>query len=67
MVGIVFGVVREWHGKGVEGAIIHWSCNYLTEYQLYNKIVMQWIGDFNPKMIKVAENLKAARYRDMVT
>ena len=67
MVGIVFGVVREWHGKGVEGAIIHWSGNYLTENQLYDKIVMQWIGDFNPKMIKVAENLNAAKYREMIT
>jgi len=67
MVGIVFGVVRDWHGKGVEGAIIHWSGNYLTENQLYSKIVMQWIGDFNPKMIKVVENLEASRYREMIT
>ena len=67
MVGIVFGVVREWHGRGVEGAIIHWSGKYLTDKQLYNKIVMQWIGDFNPKMIKVVENLGAEKYREMKT
>jgi hypothetical protein len=67
MVGIVFGVVREWHGKGVEGTMIHWAGNYLTENKLYDKIVMQWIGDFNPKMIKVAENLNATRYREMKT
>jgi len=67
MVGIVFGVIREWHGKGVEGAMIHWSGEYLKKNRLYDKIVMQWIGDFNPKMIKVAENLGAERYREMKT
>lgn len=67
MVGIVFGVVRDWHGKGVEGAMIHWAGEYLKKKKLYDKIVMQWIGDFNPKMIKVAENLGAERYREMKT
>lgn len=67
MVGIVFGVVREWHGRGVEGAMIHWSGRYLTDNQLYSQIVMQWIGDFNPKMLKVVENLNATRYREMKT
>lgn len=67
MVGIVFGVVSTWHGKGVEGAIIHWSGKYLTDNQLYDKIVMQWIGDFNPKMLKVVENLNATLYREMKT
>jgi hypothetical protein len=67
MVGIVFGVVREWHGKGAEGAMIHWSGKYLTDNKLYDKIVMQWIGDFNPKMLKVAENLNSTKYREMKT
>jgi hypothetical protein len=67
MVGIVFGVVREWHGKGVESATIHWSGKYLTDNQLYDKIVMQWIGDFNPKMLKVAKNLNSTKYREMKT
>ena len=67
MVGIVFGVVREWHGKGVESATIHWSGKYLTDIQLYDKIVMQWIGDFNPKMLKVAKNLNSTKYREMKT
>ena len=28
---------------------------------------MTWIGDFNPKMIKVAENLGATPYRKLQT
>jgi hypothetical protein len=67
MVGIVFGVVKEWHGKGVEGAMIHWSGEYLKKKPIYDEIVMQWIGDFNPKMLKVCENLGATRYREMKT
>lgn len=67
MVGIVFGVSREWHGRGVEGAMIHWSGEYLKENKLYDEIVMTWVGDFNPKMLKVCENLGATRYREMKT
>ena len=67
MVGIVFGVSREWHGKGVEGAMIHWAGDYLIKNTQYNEIVMTWVGDFNPKMIKVCENLGAERYREMKT
>lgn len=67
MVGIVFGVSREWHGKGVEGALIHWAGDYLKKKTQYNEIVMTWVGDFNPKMIKVCENLGAERYREMKT
>ncbi len=67
MVGIVFGVDKAWHGRGVDGALIHWSGLYLTEKKLYDQIVMTWVGDFNPKMIKVCENLQATRYRTMIT
>lgn len=67
MVGIVFGVAREWHGKGVEGAMIHWAGEYLKKKKLYDEIVMTWVGDFNPKMLKVCENLGATRYREMKT
>ncbi len=67
MVGIVFGVSREWHGKGVEGAMIYWAGKYLIENTRYDEIVMTWVGDFNPKMIKVCENLGATRYREMIT
>ena len=67
MVGIVFGVSKKWHGRGVEGAMIHWAGDYLRKNTRYNEIVMTWVGDFNPKMIKVCENLGAVRYREMKT
>lgn len=67
MVGIVFGVSKEWQGKGVEGAMIDWAGDYITQNTNYKEIVMTWIGDFNPKMLKVAQNLQAERYREMKT
>lgn len=67
MVGIVFGVSREWQGKGVEGAMIDWAGDYVTKNTKYKEIVMTWIGDFNPKMLKVCRNLGAERYREMKT
>lgn len=67
MVGIVFGVSRDWQGEGVESAMIDWAGNYLTKNTNYREIVMTWIGDFNPKMIKVCENLGAKRFREMKT
>lgn len=67
MVGIVFGVAQDWHGKGVEGAMIDWAGEYITRKTNYREIVMTWIGDFNPKMLKVCRNLGAERFREMKT
>ncbi len=56
--GIVFGVVPEHQGKGVEGAMISASrVLYQDEYKRYEDIEMNWIGDFNPKMLKVVEQV----------
>jgi hypothetical protein len=54
--GIIFGIVPEFQGTGVDAFIIVESANVIqpTEYQDYE---MQWIGDFNPRMINVAESI----------
>lgn len=67
MVGIIFGVVEEWHGRGIEGALIHGAGEYLQPRDIYDRIVITWIGDFNPKMLGVAEKLQAQPYREMKT
>jgi hypothetical protein len=33
----------------------------------YKETVLTWIGDFNPRMLKVAENLGAKNYRTLAT
>jgi GNAT superfamily N-acetyltransferase len=68
-VGLVFGVVPEWQGKGVDAFLIV-ECQHQVQSpsKPYLAYEMQWIGDFNPKMINVAENFADTfRSRNLVT
>lgn len=58
--GILFGVVPAHQGKGLDGAMILKSKQILQEvYTRYSEYEMNWIGDFNPKMINVVEQVGA--------
>lgn len=58
--GILFGVIPEHQGKGVDGAIVMAAREILQEkYRRYDEYEMNWIGDFNPKMINVVEQVGA--------
>ena len=59
MFSFLFGVVPEYQHKGVEGAIIIAADNVVTPKKRWDKMELTWIGDFNPPMMKVAENLGA--------
>ncbi|MFN4147716.1 MAG: hypothetical protein ACK4GN_17975 [Runella sp.] len=56
--GVIFGVIPEFQGRGVESAIalsaskVAWRPNYQ-----YTELELNWIGDFNPKMTRFAELL----------
>ena len=66
--GIVFGVVPEFQGKGVESAIIrsYTGMAWKPGFQ-YNDLEMNWIGDFNPKMIRVVEQIGARVLKTHIT
>lgn len=56
--GILFGVVPEHQGKGLDGAMVMNSREVLQDqYKRYDEYEMNWIGDFNPKMIVVVEQV----------
>jgi hypothetical protein len=57
MVGLVFGVVPEWQKKGIDGYMIWEGTQHLRKHTDFTITELQWIGDFNPKMIKIAETL----------
>ena len=58
--GILFGVVPEHQGKGLDGAMVMASRKVLQdEYKRYEEYEMNWIGDFNPRMINVVEQVGA--------
>ena len=67
--GIVFGVIPEWQGKGIDAFIVVESAKLIQSAAMpYTEYEMQWIGDFNPKMINVAEGLgEAFRSRNLTT
>jgi hypothetical protein len=67
MTGIVFGVAKDFQGKGMEGALIGYAEKNIVEPGLYQDTVLTWIGDFNPRMIKVCQNLEAVNYRTLAT
>lgn len=66
MFGVLFGVVPEFQGKGIDGAVIIAAAKVIQPMKKYRNLEMNWIGDFNPKMIKMVENLGTTvtkRYR----
>lgn len=76
--GLVFGIIPEFQGKGVDSYMILEGCKiiqgititngyYEIGKLLYEDYEMQWIGEFNPKMINVAENLGTYRSRILTT
>lgn len=77
-VGLVFGIVPEWQGKGLDSYIIVEGCRviqqlrivdgeYIIGNPIYENFEMQWIGEFNPKMMNVAEGIGTHRTRLLVT
>lgn len=76
--GLVFGIVPEFQGRGVDSYLIVEGCrviqglriengDYLLGTPIYDHYEMQWIGEFNPKMINVAEALGTYRSRILTT
>lgn len=60
--GVAFGVVPEHQGKGLEGAFADAPYHLFLDLQKnkkmpYEDFEMNWIGDFNVKMIHLAEQI----------
>jgi hypothetical protein len=66
-VGLVFGIIPEWQGKGVDSYMIMEGAKLIQPSVRYEKYEMQWIGEFNPKMINMAEGLGTYRSRILTT
>lgn len=58
MMGLVFGISPKHQGKGVDGALIMATRTMVQDkYKRYSELEMNWIGDFNPKMLKVVDQV----------
>ena len=66
-VGLVFGVIPEFQGMGVDAFMIIEGAKVIQPKPKYDDYEMQWIGDFNPKMINIAESTGSHRSRMLST
>lgn len=66
-VGIAYGVIPEHQGKGVEAAMAKHILDSVQQMDRYDHFEMGWIGDFNPKMLRVAEMINCPRYKTLYT
>ena len=66
-VGLVFGVVKEAQGMGVEGALMSYMKKEVFERGYYDRHILTWIGDFNPTMIKLCYLIGAENFRSLKT
>jgi GNAT superfamily N-acetyltransferase len=69
VIGRIFGVVPEHQGKGVEGALVIAFENEVLKpgFPPYKSLELNWIGDFNPVMMKMSELIGGKIYKTHVT
>lgn len=68
IIGRIFGIVPEHQGKGVDGAIILYFRDIaLRKGFPYKELQMNWIGDFNPPMIKIVEGIGGKLFKTHTT
>jgi len=68
MMGIVFGIVPEFQGRGIEAAIFIELGKVIQPKKTYDHILINWIGDFNEKMIHLlVALLQVTTYKKFIT
>lgn len=66
--GVIFGVVPEYQGKGIESGIIcEFEKKIAAKEVPYKTLELAWIGDFNPVMMRMVENYVCAQRHKMHT
>ncbi len=61
--GLVFGTVPDYRNKGLDAGLIMTLKKYILQNKKthYKGAYMSWIGDFNPKMVRIAEHIGGER------
>ena len=68
VVGLIFGVIPEFQGKGIEaGLVMKFAENANQKSFPYKTLEMNWVGDFNPTMIKLVKLIGGTEYKTHVT
>lgn len=68
IIGRIFGVIPEFQGRGIEAALIlRFAEEALKPGFPYTDLELNWIGDFNPTMMKMCEQIGGNIYKTHVT
>jgi hypothetical protein len=68
IIGRLFGVVPEHQGKGIEGGlVVTFEKMAVAPDFPFTDLELNWIGDFNPTMMKVCEQIGGKIYKTHVT
>ena len=67
MVGLVFGIIPEYQGSGIDYFMIVEGEKEIKRSTNYRELELQWQGDFNPKMLNISKNLGAENARTLST
>lgn len=67
ILGMVYGVVPEFQGKDVEGVVMITAKDRALATGRYDNIEMNWVGDFNPKMISKVTNADSVKIKTHLT
>ncbi|MEP5612439.1 MAG: hypothetical protein ABJP45_09335 [Cyclobacteriaceae bacterium] len=67
IVGVVFGVIPEHQGTGIDYYMIVEGEKEIKTNTPYRELELQWQGDFNPKILNISKNLDAEKARTLVT
>lgn len=66
--GLIFGIVPEHQRKGVEGALImSFARLAMSRGFPYRELELNWIGDFNPSMMHLADQIGATIIKTHIT
>jgi GNAT superfamily N-acetyltransferase len=68
IIGRIFGVIPEFQGKGIEGGLVMaFEKQAFSKGFPYTDLELNWIGDFNPIMMKVCEQIGGKIHKTHVT
>ncbi len=63
----IFGVVQAYQKSGVLAALFLQYQKAILKKPQYKTIELSWVGDYNPKMIKVYQQIEATKYKTHIT
>jgi len=67
-ISLVFGIVPEHRKKGLEsGLVCSLEAQAIKKKFKYKELQINWIGDFNPPMLKIVEKVGAHIYKTHIT